>query len=226
MGDERPGRSRTKASPVRPTRIAEITSQIIQVDLGHRHPDRRAVAGDGDGHEGFRAAWNVTGPNQTPSDRAPTTAGSPERSSPLSVLFRPMRETNRRSLPAASTRVRLRTAGTWRSRRRASSRAPLVGALRPRQLDGPAELIADAVDEILDLHRRQPGFRIEQIVQAGARVAIAEPGFAGAGDQQRHDDRREQGEKVFPNSEVRGAAGRSAHRVGSRPSGAGSAVIR
>ena len=76
--------------------------------------------------------------------------------------------------------------------------APLAGILRPRQLHGPAELVANAFDEVLDLHRRQPGFCVQQVVQPGALVVIAEPRFAPARDQKRRDDRRKQGEKVLP----------------------------
>ena len=71
--------------------------------------------------KGSEPYWNVTGPNQIPSERAPITAGFAEWSSPLPIRFRPMRDTNRRSFPAASTRLRLMTAGAWRSRPRASS---------------------------------------------------------------------------------------------------------
>ena len=57
--------------------------------------------------KGSDPSWNVTGPYQMPSERALITASFADWSSPLSVLFRPIRDTNRRSLPAASTRLRL-----------------------------------------------------------------------------------------------------------------------
>jgi len=76
--------------------------------------------------------------------------------------------------------------------------ASVAGRFRPWQLHGPAQLVADAFDEVLDLHGGQPGFRIQQVVQPGALVAIAEPRLAAARDQQRRDDGPEQDEEVSP----------------------------
>ena len=90
----RPGRSSTAASPLRPTRITDTTSQIsfrlisaIATPTAARLPATATVM------NGSELRWNVTGPYQTRADRAPATAGSCERSTPLSIRFRPTRET-------------------------------------------------------------------------------------------------------------------------------------
>src|SRR4029453_16522308 len=54
------------------------------------------------------------------------------------------------------------------------------------------------VDEVLDLHRRQPGFGVQDVVQPPALVAVAQPGLAAARDQQRRHDRGEQRDEVLP----------------------------
>ena len=59
------------------------------------------------------------------------------------------------------------------------------------------ELVADSFHEILDLLCRQSRFRIQKVVQPGSLVMVAEPGFAAARYQKRHDDRCKQGEEVF-----------------------------
>ncbi len=147
--------------------------------------------------KGSEPPWNVTGPNHTRPERAPITAGFAEWSSPTSILFRPMRDTNRRSFPAGSTRLRLSTAGTWRSRSKASSLrlSPVVSdhgncTVQPK-------LLPDSFDEILDLHGRQSRFCVQKVIQPGALVVIAEPCFASAGNQKRYDDRRKEGAKVL-----------------------------
>ena len=114
-----------------------------------------------------------------------------------------MRDTNSRSRPRIDQGEALNGRGLAQQAK--ASSLPLAGFFRPRQLHGPAELLADTVDEILDLHRRQPGFGVQDVVQPGALVAIAQPGFAAARDQQRRHDRRENVAKYFQNSDVRAA---------------------
>ena len=101
-----------------------------------RYPANRRAEGEGVGNDEaafLRLRYKLPGEERSRlieqpvraslirSARAPAAAGVAERSSPLSILLRPMRETNRRSLPRASIRLRFSMAGTWRSRRKASS---------------------------------------------------------------------------------------------------------
>ena len=75
---------------------------------------------------------------------------------------------------------------------------PVAGRLRPRQLHGPAQLILDTLDEVLDLHRRQPGFSIQALAKPGALVVIAEPRLARAGKQDRPGNRQEEPAEILP----------------------------
>ena len=81
--------------------------------------------------------------------------------------------------------------------------SPFAALVRPGQLHRPAELVADAVDEVLDLQRCESRLGVQDVVQARALVVVAEPRLAAAGDQQRRHDRSEDRAEVFP--EERGA---------------------
>src|SRR5262249_31482817 len=73
----------------------------------------------------------------------------------------------------------------------------LFGARSPGLLDGPAELVVDALEKAADLPGRRCGFGAQDAVEHRSPVAIAEPGVADAIDEQRNDDGDEQDEKVF-----------------------------
>jgi hypothetical protein len=88
---------------------------------------------------------------------------------------------------------------------------PLAAFFRPRQLHGPAELLADTVEEVLDLHRRQAGFGVQDVVQPRPLVPIAQPGLGAARDQQRRHDRGENRGEVLPEQRPAAPAGAPGH---------------
>ena len=134
-----------------------------------------------------------------------------------------MRDTNSRSLPSASTRLEAFDGRDLAQQAQGVEPVPVAAILRPGQLHGPSELVADSVDEILDLHGRQSGFRVQDVVQPGALVVVAQPGFAAAGDQQRCHDRGEERAEILPEERRAGAGGSDVVRL---PAGRGPGVIR
>jgi hypothetical protein len=186
----------------------------LEVDLGDRHADRRAVAGDGDHHERLRAVVEVHRPE-------PRAVGSralhrrPQRE--IGAAVDPVQPDARHEQPFAALGVDQGQVLDSRDLAQQAERVepvPLAAPLRPRQLHGPAELLADAVDEILDLHRREPGFGVQDVVQPRPLVAVAQPGLAGARDQQRHHDRGEQRGEVLPEQRPAARAGAPRHSMG------------
>ena len=81
VSDKAPGPSSTNASPVRPTRISEITSQMnLRLTSATATPTAERLPATATVMKGSEPSWNVTGPNQTRSERAPITAGLADRS--------------------------------------------------------------------------------------------------------------------------------------------------
>ena len=69
----RPGSSSTKASPVRPTLIAEITSQMnLRLTSATATPTDERLPATAIIMKGSEPSWNLTGPNHAPLARAPS----------------------------------------------------------------------------------------------------------------------------------------------------------
>ena len=92
---------------------------------------------------------------------------------------------------------------------------PLLGGGAPGELNHPAELIADAVDEASDLAGGAARLGPEQAVELRALVAVAEPSLARSIDEKRHHHGGEQGDEVLSEQRAAGADGRRA--FGRRP---------
>ena len=170
----------------------------LEIDLGNGHPDDRAVARDRDGHEGFRAVVETDRPEP---DSVGPRAGHRGLRGEIGAAFDPVQPDARHEQPLPAVGIDQGEALDGRhlaQQAQGVEPVPLVAFLRPRQLHRPSELVADSVDEILDLHGRQPGFGVQDVVQPGALVVVAQPCLAAAGDQQRRHDRREERAEVLP----------------------------
>src|SRR5258707_11119077 len=73
----------------------------------------------------------------------------------------------------------------------------LLVASHPGQLDDPAELITNAINEGLDALGGRAGFSLQQFIESGALTAVAKPGLAGCAQQQRGYNGDQQRDEVF-----------------------------
>ena len=91
----------------------------------------------------------------------------------------------------------------------------LVGALAPRQLHGPAQLVGDVIEKALDLAGRRLRLGAQALAQHDALIAVSEPRLADPVGQQRYDDGNEQRREIFLDQRsprpVRGRSVRHTH---------------
>ena len=73
----------------------------------------------------------------------------------------------------------------------------LVGLVAPGQLNQPAELVCDTVDEVMDFGCGSRRLNAKQLIKPCLLVAIAEPRFDNTVDRERNGDRHEQYQQVL-----------------------------
>src|SRR5436309_2627733 len=73
----------------------------------------------------------------------------------------------------------------------------LLIASHPRQLDDPAELITNTINESLDTFGSRARFSLQQFIEGGALTAVTEPGLTGRAQQQRGYNGYKQRDEVF-----------------------------
>src|SRR5213595_1318190 len=73
----------------------------------------------------------------------------------------------------------------------------LLVANHPRQLDDPAELITNTINESLDTFGGRARFSLQQFIEGGALAAVTEPGLTGRPQQQRGYNGYKQRDEVF-----------------------------
>ena len=80
----------------------------------------------------------------------------------------------------------------------------LLVANRPRQLDNPAELITNTINESLDAFGGRAGFRLQQFIERGALTAVTDQASLAAPSSSGATTAISSVTKYFANSELRG----------------------
>ena len=194
----RPGRSSTKAEPVFPTLMADMTSQIsLRLTSAMTSAGRRPVAGNRN-HQVWFGPSVIAHVAKPDPRRAGADNGGIGGS--VSAAVYPI-EADARDIKAFSS-LMVEECETHDGRGLAKqaqcvSPPPLVGLVSPGKLDQPAKLVGDAVDEAIDLGCGGRRLNAEQLIESRTLIAIAEPGFDDAVDRKRNRHGQKKHEQVL-----------------------------